>query len=100
MSDTKRKRAPSMNTIGEISCLVCGERTPVKEQGNGYAAVSCSWCGFQGYARSDHSDALLRKKATLRKTEAAPANDRQPASEPKSEPKKPAPKASRSLLDI
>lgn len=48
--------------IGTMHCLVCNEHIPVKSQKNGKAMLNCGWCGFQGYARGDHADSLLRAK--------------------------------------
>lgn len=66
--------------IGHCNCHLCGEKSPVKEQKNGYAMTSCGWCGVQVYARGEDSDAKMRAKMT-------------PAGEPKKEKDPPAPPA-------
>lgn len=72
MSDEKPKK-PGMVTIGRGQCPSCGEIVPFKQQSNGHAAVSCSWCGAQTYARSEQSDLLLRKRVVAVEKPSAPA---------------------------
>lgn len=70
---TEAVRKQPMKTIGRINCLACGEQTPVKEQSNGFAAVSCNWCGLQMYARAPKSDKLLRDEMKPEERAAPPA---------------------------
>lgn len=97
MTDTRK---PSMKTIGQTACLVCGDAIPVKVQANGLASVSCQWCGFQGYARSDHSDALLRKRMKPPASAPAPESKPAPAAKPDIKPADKPAKPGRSLLDL
>jgi len=98
---TAEKRAKgSMTTIGQMPCLVCGDAIPVKQQSNGLASVSCQWCGFQGYARAEHADQLLRKRmkpiTRAKVAEMEPAAVVKPVAAPTEKPAK----AGRSLLDF
>jgi hypothetical protein len=96
----EKKAKGSMQTVGQMPCLVCGDAIPVKQQSNGLASVSCQWCGFQGYARAEHADQLLRKRmkplARAEVSEPKPAAVVRPAAAPTEKPAK----AGRSLLDL
>lgn len=49
------------NLIGHIKCLVCrNPRARLTVTKSGLAATTCNACNFQGFARSDHSDRLMR----------------------------------------
>lgn len=77
-------------TIGRGKCPVCGGSkarfTVTKSQ---LACVTCNGCNFQGFARSDRSDELLRALIATEKPEPEPAPEpvrTAPAPEPAPEP--------------
>lgn len=72
MSENPAKKRPPMKTIGSMSCPCCDREVPLKEQANGLAAVSCSWCGYQSYARGEESDRLMRTKMAGAATKVSP----------------------------
>lgn len=39
-------------TLGDIDCLACGEKIPVKENEAGTLNLSCPWCGLSAYAKA------------------------------------------------
>lgn len=98
MSEAAAKKRPPMKAIGSMPCPCCVAMVPVKEQANGLAAVSCSWCGLQSYARGEQADRILRGKMKAIAPEAAPpAPSPKPADSPTAPPPKPA--AKKSLLE-
>ncbi len=76
-----------MPIIGTIDCFTCDHEVPVKQQSNGFASISCNWCGFQAYARNEVSDAEIRKKMKPI-TAASPPATVQASKEPAAAPAK------------
>ncbi|MBB5190673.1 hypothetical protein HNQ50_001395 [Silvimonas terrae] len=48
--------------LGEAPCLCCGKPTPVKEQANGLAIMTCNWCDVKVQSFSKISDAKMRAR--------------------------------------
>lgn len=83
MSEAAAKKKPgTMKTIGEVPCLSCGRVVPLKEQSSGLSAISCSWCGVQIYAKSEDSDARLRKRMITAAPEVKPPKEKMPLPTP------------------
>lgn len=75
--------------IGRCRCPLCSGTARLSLAKTGLAVVTCNGCNFQGFARSDNSDARLR--ALVVREPAAPAPE--PAPEPAPAPPAPVPPA-------
>lgn len=77
-------------TIGRCRCPVCkSDKARLSVSKSQLACVTCNGCNFQGFARSDRSDELLRALIVTEKPEPAPAHEpvrTEPAPEPAPEP--------------
>lgn len=75
--------------IGRCKCPLCNSDkarlTLAKSQ---LAVITCNGCNFQGFARSDRSDELLRARLVA---DPAPQPEPKPAPEPKPTPTAPKP---------
>lgn len=67
--------------IGEMDCICCGKRIPVKQAENGTLSFPCGWCEFPGYAKGGtKAQKLMLAKVTLNTpTETPPAAKKQPS---------------------
>jgi hypothetical protein len=78
--------AKALKQIGSIACPCCAENTPVKEQSNGLAMITCSWCDVKIQAFSSRSDRVIRSRmkphAAPENTPAPPENTPTPAAQP------------------
>lgn len=83
--------------LGSGRCVVCGSvKARYTLSGKGLAVITCNACNFQGFARSERSDELLRNHVS-RDPEPSPAPapapgpDPAPAPVPAPQPAPPAP---------
>lgn len=81
--------------LGSGRCVVCGSgKARYTLSGKGLAVITCNACNFQGFARSERSDELLRNHVS-RDPEPGPAPapgpDPAPAPVPAPQPAPPAP---------
>lgn len=84
--------AATENTIGRCTCPVCkSTRASLRVSAKQLAYITCNTCNFQGFARSDRSDELLR--ALHIKDDAQPAPEAKPTPVPTPEPKPAQPQA-------
>lgn len=88
--------------VGHVACPCCGEDAEVREQKNGRTYLLCqsTFCGFQGFTRSDGADKSLRGRMKPKTHTTPPAaapgqgTGSAPATTPASETKK------RSFFDV
>lgn len=84
--------AATENTIGRCTCPVCKSgRASLRVSAKQLAYITCNTCNFQGFARSDRSDELLR--ALHIKDDAQPAPEAKPTPAPTPEHKPAQPQA-------
>ncbi len=68
------------NRIGTGRCPVCASgKAHYTLSKKGLVCVTCNGCNFQGFARSERSDELLRANIAPAAAEAAPAEATPPA---------------------
>lgn len=66
-------------TIGRCTCPLCrSDRARLSLAKSGLPVITCNACNFQGFARSDRSDAALRS-LLVNESSAAPAPAPAPA---------------------
>lgn len=78
--------------LGQGTCPVC--RSPKARftlSGKGLCVITCNGCNFQGFARSERSDELLRDLIPKQVDPAPPAPAPGPAPEPAPAPPAPPP---------
>lgn len=69
------------NRIGPGRCPVCASpKARYTLSKNGLCVVTCNACNFQGFARSERSDSLLRELIASEAPPPVPADDNAPPS--------------------